>query len=203
MALRQITRLVHTSCVRLQPYIPIVVEQTGRGERAYDIFSRLLEERIICLMGPITDELSSLIVAQLLFLQSKSHTKPVHIYINSPGGSVTAGLGIYDTIQYIKPRILIATWCIGQASSMASLLLACGTHGYRTCLPNARVMIHQPSGHAAVLIPIDHYLTLQDAMERDRFMSPKEASEFGLVDKVLEHPPLREEEENLKKAYAE
>ncbi|CDW57079.1 ATP dependent Clp protease proteolytic [Trichuris trichiura] len=227
MALRQMIRFAHTSCVRLQPYIPIVVEQTGRGERAYDIFSRLLEERIICLMGPITDEMSSLIVAQLLFLQSKSHTKPVHIYINSPGGSVTAGLGIYDTIQYIKPRILIATWCIGQASSMASLLLACGTHGYRTCLPNARVMIHQPSGHAAgqatdIMIHAEEIVKvkkqintlyvkhtgktlreIEDAMERDRFMSPKEASEFGLVDKVLEHPPQREEEENLKKAHAE
>ncbi|KAL1285932.1 putative ATP-dependent Clp protease proteolytic subunit, mitochondrial [Trichinella pseudospiralis] len=211
---RYFTRAFHACTINKVPYIPIVVEQTGRGERAYDIFSRLLEERIICVMGPITDELSSLVIAQLLFLQSKSLTKPVHMYINSPGGSVTAGLGIYDTMQYIKPRILIATWCIGQACSMASLLLASGTEGYRNCLPNARVMIHQPSGQAVgqatdIMIQAEEiiklkrqinklyvkhtkkpYNIIEEAMERDRFMSPEDAVEFGLIDKVLEHPPL-------------
>lgn len=155
------------------------MEQTGRGERAYDIFSRLLKERIICLMGPVHDDLSSLVVAQLLFLQvrptaedlhnprnslkagewsvfncfvispqSESSTKPIHMYINSPGGSVTAGLAIYDTMQYVKPPI--ATWCVGQAASMGSLLLAAGAPGMRHSLPNARIMIHQPSGGASV-----------------------------------------------------
>uniref|UniRef100_T1IND7 ATP-dependent Clp protease proteolytic subunit n=1 Tax=Strigamia maritima TaxID=126957 RepID=T1IND7_STRMM len=128
------------------PLIPIVIEQTGRGERAYDIFSRLLKERIICVMGPINDDLASLVVAQLLFLQSESSKKPIHMYINSPGGSVTAGLGIYDTMQYVLPPI--STWCVGQASSMASLLLTSGTSGMRHSLPNARIMIHQPSGQA-------------------------------------------------------
>ncbi|KRZ06822.1 putative ATP-dependent Clp protease proteolytic subunit, mitochondrial [Trichinella zimbabwensis] len=206
---RYFTRAFHACTFNKAPYIPIVVEQTGRGERAYDIFSRLLEERIICVMGPITDELSSLVIAQLLFLQSKSLTKPVHMYINSPGGSVTAGLGIYDTMQYIKPRILIATWCIGQACSMASLLLASGTEGYRNCLPNARVMIHQPSGQAVgqatdIMIQAEEiiklkrqinklyvkhtkkpYNIIEEAMERDRFMSPEDAAEFGLIDKIV------------------
>ncbi|KRZ58904.1 putative ATP-dependent Clp protease proteolytic subunit, mitochondrial [Trichinella nativa] len=206
---RYFTRAFHACTLNKVPYIPIVVEQTGRGERAYDIFSRLLEERIICVMGPITDELSSLVIAQLLFLQSKSLTKPVHMYINSPGGSVTAGLGIYDTMQYIKPRILIATWCIGQACSMASLLLASGTEGYRNCLPNARVMIHQPSGQAVgqatdIMIQAEEiiklkrqinklyvkhtkkpYNVIEEAMERDLFMSPEDAAEFGLIDKIV------------------
>lgn len=126
----------------------MVVEQTGRGERAYDIFSRLLKERIICVMGPVHDDLSSLVVAQLLFLQSENVNKPIHMYINSPGGVVTAGLAIYDTMQYIKPPI--ATWCVGQACSMGSLLLAAGAPGMRYSLPNARIMIHQPSGGAQV-----------------------------------------------------
>lgn len=128
--------------------IPVVVEQTGRGERAYDIFSRLLKERIICLMGHIHDDLSSLVVAQLLFLQSENSNKPIHLYINSPGGVVTAGLAIYDTMQYVKPPI--ATWCVGQASSMGSLLLTAGEPGMRYSLPNSRIMIHQPSGGAHV-----------------------------------------------------
>lgn len=128
--------------------IPMVVEQTGRGERAYDIFSRLLKERIICLMGNITDDISSTVVAQLLFLQSENVNKPIHLYINSPGGVVTAGLAIYDTMQYVKPPI--ATWCVGQACSMGSLLLAAGAPGMRYSLPNARIMIHQPSGGAQV-----------------------------------------------------
>ncbi|XP_060526447.1 ATP-dependent Clp protease proteolytic subunit-like isoform X2 [Cylas formicarius] len=185
--------------------IPIVIEQTGRGERAYDIYSRLLKERIICLMGPIHDEMSSLIVAQLLFLQSESTSKPIHMYINSPGGSVTAGLGIYDTMQYILPPI--ATWCVGQACSMASLLLAAGSPGLRHSLPNARIMIHQPSGgaqgqatdiqiQAEEIIKIKKQInqlyvrhtgleleTIEKNMERDKFMSASEAQDFGLIDK--------------------
>jgi len=137
---------LHTTLTNTLNLVPIVIEQTGRGERAYDIFSRLLKERIICLMGPVHDDLSSLIVAQLLFLQSESSTKPIHMYINSPGGSVTAGLAIYDTMQYIKAPI--ATWCVGQAASMGSLLLASGAPGMRHSLPNARIMIHQVSGGA-------------------------------------------------------
>lgn len=197
------------------PMVPIVIEQTGRGERAYDIFSRLLKERIICIMGGINDELSSLVVAQLLFLQSESSKKPIHMYINSPGGSVTAGLGIYDTMQYVQPPI--ATWCVGQACSMASLLLCSGAPGMRHSLPNSRVMVHQPSGQAAgqasdiqiqareiaklkeqinnlyvrhTKQPLDR---IESAMDRDHFMSPQEAKEFGLIDTVLEHPPTLEE----------
>lgn len=130
----------------------MVVEQTGRGERAYDIFSRLLKERIVCVMGPIHDDLSSLVVAQLLFLQSENFNKPIHMYINSPGGVVTAGLAIYDTMQYVKPPI--STWCVGQACSMGSLLLTAGTTGMRYSLPNARIMIHQPSGGVQVCLVI-------------------------------------------------
>lgn len=209
-SVRPIRRL-HGSPVSRLPLIPIVVEQTGRGERAYDIYSRLLKERIICLMGPINDEMSSLVVAQLLFLQSENSKRPVHMYINSPGGSVTAGLGIYDTMQYILPPI--ATWCVGQACSMASLLLCAGSPGMRHSLPNARVMIHQPSGHAQgqatdIQIQAEEILKLKKqinglyakhtgnkfekivaSMERDRFMSPAEAKEFGLLDKILEQPP--------------
>eukprot|EP00041_Stephanoeca_diplocostata_P022096 m.523720 g.523720 ORF g.523720 m.523720 type:complete len:165 (-) comp21979_c0_seq3:73-567(-) len=129
----------------------MVIEQSGRGERAYDIYSRLLRERIICLMAPVTDELSSVVVAQLLFLESENPDKPISMYINSPGGSVTAGLGIYDTMQYVKPEI--ATLCVGQACSMGSLLLAAGAPGKRSALPNSRIMVHQPSGGASVGVP--------------------------------------------------
>lgn len=191
--------------------IPMVVEQTGRGERAYDIFSRLLKERIICLMGNITDDISSTVVAQLLFLQSENVNKPIHLYINSPGGVVTAGLAIYDTMQYVKPPI--ATWCVGQACSMGSLLLAAGAPGMRYSLPNARIMIHQPSGgaqgqatdiliHAEEIIKIKRQLTsiyvkhaknsydeMCQRMERDHFMTPEEAKNLGIIDHVLEHPP--------------
>ncbi|ALC39261.1 CG5045 [Drosophila busckii] len=191
--------------------IPMVVEQTGRGERAYDIFSRLLKERIICLMGNITDDISSTVVAQLLFLQSENVNKPIHLYINSPGGVVTAGLAIYDTMQYVKPPI--ATWCVGQACSMGSLLLAAGAPGMRYSLPNARIMIHQPSGgaqgqatdiliHAEEIIKIKRQLTkiyvkhaknnyeeMCSRMERDHFMTPEEAKVLGIIDHVLEHPP--------------
>lgn len=190
----------------------MVIEKTGLGERAYDIYSRLLKDRIVCLMGPVTDTMSSLVVAQLLFLQSESSSLPVHIYINSPGGSVTAGLAIYDTMQYINAPI--ATWCVGQAASMGSLLLASGTPGMRHCLPHARVMIHQPSGQAGgqatdIAIQAEEILKLKRQlngiyvrhtgqpleaierdMERDKFMSPEEAKAFGLIDKVLEKPPV-------------
>ncbi|XP_077868253.1 ATP-dependent Clp protease proteolytic subunit, mitochondrial-like [Saccoglossus kowalevskii] len=189
-----------------------LVQYEGRGERAYDIYSRLLKERIICLMGPITDDLSSLVVAQLLFLQSESNKKPIHMYINSPGGSVTAGLGIYDTMQYVLPPI--STWCVGQACSMASLLLCAGFPGMRYSLPNSRIMVHQPSGQAHgqatdIQIQAEEILKMKNqinnlyvkhtkqpldfiaaAMERDKFMNPIEAEEFGLVDKVLDHPPM-------------
>jgi len=201
----------HSSVRRQLPMVPIVIEQTGRGERAYDIFSRLLKERIICVMGPIHDDMSSLVVAQLLFLQSESTKKPVHMYINSPGGSVTSGLGIYDTMQYILPPV--ATWCVGQACSMASLLLCAGSPGMRHCLPNSRIMIHQPSGQAHgqatdIQIQAEEILKLKKLinglyvkhtglslekieghMERDKFMNPVEAKEFGLIDKVLEQIP--------------
>jgi len=202
---------LHTSVQHNYPLIPIVVEQTGRGERSYDIYSRLLKERIICVMGPINDDVSSVVVAQLLFLQSESNKKPVHMYINSPGGSVTAGLGIYDTMQYVLPPI--ATWCVGQACSMASLLLAAGAPGMRYSLPNSRIMVHQPSGGASgqatdIQIQAEEIMklkrqinglyvrhtglqlsTVESSMERDKFMSPYEAKEFGLIDKILEHPP--------------
>jgi ATP-dependent Clp protease protease subunit len=141
-------RSINTSISHKHPLVPIVIEQTGRGERAYDIYSRLLKERIICFMGPVTDELASIVIAQLLFLQSESNKKPIHMYINSPGGSVTAGLAIYDTMQYIMPPI--ATWCVGQAASMGSLLLAAGTQGMRHSLPHSRIMVHQPSGGVQV-----------------------------------------------------
>ncbi|KAL3869956.1 hypothetical protein ACJMK2_042576 [Sinanodonta woodiana] len=209
-------RCIHKTVVKYRPLIPIVIEQTGRGERSYDIYSRLLKDRIICVMGPITDDLSSIVVAQLLFLQSESNNKPVHMYINSPGGSVTAGLGIYDTMQYVQPPI--STWCVGQACSMASLLLSAGSPGMRYSLPNSRVMIHQPSGHAAgqatdIQIQAEEIIKIKKQinnlyvkhtkqpleiivqnMERDKFMNPLEAKEFGLIDYVLEHPPLLENE---------
>ncbi|KAG8186929.1 hypothetical protein JTE90_000401 [Oedothorax gibbosus] len=209
------SRAIHRSARQQLPLIPMVIEQTGRGERAYDIYSRLLKERIICVMGPISDEMSSLVVAQLLFLQSESSKKPIHMYINSPGGSVTAGMGIYDTMQYILPPI--ATWCVGQACSMASFLLCAGEPGMRHSLPNSRIMIHQPSGQAVgqatdILIQADEisYLkkrinllyskhtnqpleTIEKNMERDRYMNPEQAKEFGLIDKVLDRPPVNED----------
>ncbi|CAH2094371.1 unnamed protein product [Euphydryas editha] len=211
ISLVQCQRTISTTDPARLGMIPIVVEQTGRGERAYDIYSRLLRERIICLMGPINDDISSLVVAQLLFLQSESSKKPVHLYINSPGGNVTSGLGIYDTMQYITPPV--ATWCVGQACSMASLLLAAGAPGMRHALPNSRIMIHQPSGGVRgqatdIQIQAEEILKLkkqinnlyvrhtglpvdrvQSSMERDHFMSPSEAKAFGLIDNILEHPP--------------
>ena len=189
--------------------VPMVVEQTNRGERSYDIFSRLLKERIIFLTGGINDEVSSLITAQLLFLESENPNKDISIYINSPGGLVTSGLAIYDTIQYIRPAV--ATRCIGQAASMGSLLLAAGAEGQRFALPNSRIMLHQPSGgfqgqasdveiHAREILALrkrlnDIYVKhtgqnieiIEESLERDKFLSPEEAKEFGLVDDVVVH----------------
>lgn len=191
--------------------IPMVLEQTPRGERVFDIYSRLLKEHIICLNGGITDETASVIVAQLLFLEAENPSRPISLYINSPGGVVTAGLAIYDTMQYIAPDV--STFCIGQACSMASLLLAAGAPGQRRALPNARVMIHQPSGgahgqasdiaiHASEILSLRKRLNLlyvqhtarpiadvERRMDRDHFMSAEEAREFGLVDEVV-HPRI-------------
>jgi ATP-dependent Clp protease protease subunit len=188
--------------------VPMVVEQTSRGERAYDIFSRLLKERIIFLSGPVHDGMATLISAQLLFLEAENPTKDISMYINSPGGVVTAGLSIYDTMQYIKPRV--STLVVGQAASMGSLLLCAGQPGMRYSLPNSRVMVHQPSGgfqgqatdiliHARETEKLKRRLNeiyvkhtgrsleeVEEALERDRFMSPEEAKEWGLIDEILE-----------------
>lgn len=192
-------------------YVPIVIDKTGKGERAYDVYSRLLKERIICVMGPIEDNMASSVIAQLLFLQSEHNRQPIHMYINSPGGVVTAGLGMYDVMQYIQPPI--ATWCVGQACSMASLLLAAGAPGWRHALPNSRIMIHQPSGHASgqatdIQIHAEEILYLKNKlygiyqahtkqpldmihsyMERDRFMNAEQAKEFGLIDTIVQNMP--------------
>src|SRR5579862_9806901 len=191
--------------------VPMVVEQTARGERAFDIYSRLLKERIIFLIGPVNDAVSSLVCAQLLFLESENPSKDISFYINSPGGVVTSGLGIYDTMQYIRPDV--STVCLGQAASMGSLLLAAGAPGKRYSLPNARIMIHQPSGGAQgqatdIEIQAREILSLRArlneiyvrhtgqpleiisaAVERDKFLSPFEAMEFGLIDEVVENRP--------------
>ena len=187
--------------------VPMVVEQTARGERAFDIYSRLLKERVIFLVGPVEDHQANLLIAQLLFLESENPDKDIHFYINSPGGMVTAGLAIYDTMQFIKPDI--STVCIGQAASMGSLLLAAGAAGKRFALPNARVMIHQPLGgfqgqatdidiHAREILNTRERLnsilahhtgqpieTIAEDTERDNFMDPEAAREYGLVDQVL------------------
>tara|TARA_Y100000590_G_scaffold140422_1_gene161054 strand:- start:113 stop:724 length:612 start_codon:yes stop_codon:yes gene_type:complete len=188
--------------------IPMVVEQSSRGERAYDIFSRLLKERIIFLVGPINDNVASLVTAQMLFLESENPKKEIYFYINSPGGLVTSGLGIYDTMQYIKPDI--STLCIGQAASMGSFLLAAGTKGKRFSLPNSRIMVHQPSAgfqgqatdieiHANEILSLKKRLNeiyskhtgksvdeIKIALERDNFMTPNDAEKFGLIDEVVE-----------------
>ncbi len=188
--------------------IPMVVEQTPRGERAYDIYSRLLKERVIFIVGPIEDHMANLIVAQLLFLESENPDKDIHLYINSPGGSVTSGLAIYDTMQFIKPDV--STTCIGMAASMGAVLLTAGTRGKRYCLPNARVMIHQPLGGfqgqaSDIEIHTKEILDTRDKLneilskhskqpiakirkdtDRDNFMSSKEAVKYGLVDNVLD-----------------
>lgn len=187
--------------------VPIVVEQTSRGERAYDIFSRLLKERIIFVSGPVHDGMATLICAQLLFLEAENPSKEISMYINSPGGVVTAGLSIYDTMQYIRPRV--STLVVGQAASMGSLLLCAGEKGQRYSLPNSRIMVHQPSGgfqgqatdiliHARETEKLKRRLNeiyvhhtgqsladVEAALERDRFMSPEEAKDWGLIDEVL------------------
>jgi len=204
--------------------VPMVVETTNRGERAYDIYSRLLKERIIFLTGGVEDHVSSLICAQLLFLESENPSKDISFYINSPGGVVTSGLAIYDTMQYIRPNV--STVCVGQAASMGSLLLAAGAPGKRYALPNARVMIHQPSGGAqgqATDIEIqareilslrarlnDIYVKhtgqklddIEASMERDKFLSPQEAKEFGLIDEVVESRPETDEDDKGKSSDA-
>lgn len=195
--------------------VPMVVEQTSRGERAYDIFSRLLKERIIFLSGPVHDGMSSLIVAQLLHLEAENPKKEISMYINSPGGVVTSGLSIYDTMQYIRPKV--STLVVGQAASMGSLLLTAGEKGMRFSLPNSRVMVHQPSGgyqgqatdimiHAQETQKLKDRLnqiyvkhtgqdleTVEAALERDRFMSPEDAKEWGLIDEIVENRKEREE----------
>jgi len=192
----------------LNTLIPMVVEQSNRGERAYDIYSRLLKERIVFIVGPINDNVASLVTAQLLFLESEDPKKEISLYINSPGGLVTAGLGIYDTIQYVKPDV--STLCIGQAASMGSFLLAAGAKGKRFSLPNSRIMVHQPSAgfqgqatdieiHAKEVLSLKKRLNeiyskhtnksveeIRPALERDNFMTPEDAKDFGLIDRVVD-----------------
>ncbi|HYD66488.1 ATP-dependent Clp endopeptidase proteolytic subunit ClpP [Azospirillum sp.] len=203
---------MHDFQPHMNTLVPMVVEQTNRGERAYDIYSRLLKERIIFLIGGVNDAVASLICAQLLFLESENPNKDIAFYINSPGGYVSSGLAIYDTIQYIRPQV--STVCIGQAASMGSLLLAAGAPGKRFSLPNSRIMIHQPSGGAQgqaadIEIQAQEILKLrarlndiyarhtgqsidviEQNMERDKFMSPEEAKAFGLIDEVVERRPI-------------
>ena len=196
---------------QMNTLVPMVVEQSNKGERAYDIYSRLLKERIIFLVGPINDNVASLVTAQLLFLESEDPKKEINLYINSPGGLVTAGLGIYDTMQYIKADV--STLCIGQAASMGSFLLAAGKKGKRFSLPNSRIMVHQPSAgfqgqatdieiHANEVLALKRRLNeiyskhtsksveeVKKALERDNFMTPDVAKEFGLIDEVVENRP--------------
>ena len=188
--------------------VPMVVEQSSKGERAYDIYSRLLKERIVFVVGPINDSIASLVTAQLLFLESENPKKEISLYINSPGGLVTAGLGIYDTMQYIKPEV--STMCVGQAASMGSLLLSAGSKGKRFALPNARIMVHQPSGgfqgqatdieiHAKEILSLKSRLNaiyskhtglsvkkISEMLERDKFLNPEESKKLGLIDEIVE-----------------
>lgn len=192
--------------------VPIVIEKGEGGERAYDIYSRLLLSRIVCVFGPVTEDMASAVVAQLLFLQFQNSKEPIHMYINSPGGIVTQGLGIYDTMQYISPPV--ATWCLGQACSMGAFLLAAGAPGMRKALPNSTIMVHQPSGGAGgqvtdIQIQAEHlqkmkrrlnelyvhhtkmqYDVVEQMMERDKYLTPQEAKEFGLIDQVQEISPV-------------
>lgn len=201
--------------LEMSTLVPMVVEQTTRGERSFDIFSRLLKERIIFLTGPVEDGLASLICAQLLFLESENPNKDIHLYINSPGGVVTAGLAIYDTMNYIRPAV--STLCFGQAASMGSFLLAAGTKGKRYCLPNSRVMLHQPLGgfqgqaadiaiHAREILDIRERLNkiyakqtgqslevVEKAMDRDNFLTAQAAKDFGLIDEVVLERPVPSE----------
>ena len=194
--------------------VPMVVEQTNRGERAYDIYSRLLKERIVFITGAVEDDVATLIVAQLLFLEADNPKKEINMYINSPGGVVTSGLAVYDTMQFVRPAV--STLCIGQAASMGSLLLAAGAKDLRFALPNARIMLHQPSGgfqgqatdimlHAQEILNLKKRLNdiyvrhtgqplkkIEDALERDTFLTAEMAKDFGLVDKVIDKRPLEE-----------
>ena len=194
--------------IYMNTLVPMVVEQSARGERAYDIFSRLLKERIIFISGPIHDGMSTLVVAQLLFLEAENPKKEISMYINSPGGVVSSGLSIYDTMQYVRPKI--ATMCVGQAASMGSLLLAAGEEDMRFCLPNSRVMVHQPSGgfqgqasdialHAQEILDLKKRLNMiyvkhtnqkiaavEKALDRDNFMTSEQALEWGIIDKIIE-----------------
>ena len=202
--------------------VPMVVEQTARGERAFDIYSRLLKERIVFLTGPADDAVASLVTAQFLFLEAENPKKDISMYINSPGGIVSAGLAVYDTMQYIRPRV--STLCIGQAASMASLLLSAGASGQRFALPNSRIMVHQPSGgargqatdveiHAREIIDMRARLNeiyvkhtgqplsvIETSMERDKFMSAEAAKEFGIIDEVIVSRPASDEEEGSSKS---
>jgi ATP-dependent Clp protease protease subunit len=195
--------------------VPMVVEQTNRGERAYDIYSRLLKERIIFLVGPVNDQMASLVSAQLLFLEAENPSKDISMYINSPGGMVTAGMAIYDTMQYVRPDV--STVCVGLAASMGSLLLAAGAAGKRLSLPNAKIMVHQPSGgfqgqasdieiHAREILATRARLNeifvrhtgrnlkeIESAMERDKFLAAEEARDFGIIDQVVEKRPPRDD----------
>ena len=194
--------------IYMNTLVPMVIEQSARGERAYDIFSRLLKERIIFISGPIHDGMSTLIVAQLLFLEAENPKKEISMYINSPGGVVSSGLSIYDTMQYVRPKI--ATMCVGQAASMGSLLLAAGEQDMRYCLPNSRVMVHQPSGgfqgqasdialHAQEILDLKKRLNMiyvkhtnqkisavEKALDRDNFMTSEQALEWGIIDKIID-----------------
>ena len=194
--------------IYMNTLVPMVVEQSARGERAYDIFSRLLKERIIFISGPIHDGMSTIVVAQLLFLEAENPKKEISMYINSPGGVVSSGLSIYDTMQYIRPKV--ATMCVGQAASMGSLLLAAGEQGMRFCLPNSRVMVHQPSGgfqgqasdialHAQEILDLKKRLNMiyvkhtnqkmsavEKALDRDNFMTPEQSLEWGIIDKIID-----------------
>ena len=194
--------------INMSSLIPMVVEQSGRGERAYDIFSRLLKERIIFITGGVHDEMATVIIAQLLFLEAENPEKAISMYINSPGGIVSSGLAIYDTMQYVKPPV--STMCVGQAASMGSLLLSAGEKGQRFALPNSRIMVHQPSGgfqgqatdieiHAREILDLKNRLNtiyskhtgqsvkkITEILERDKFLNPKEAKELGLIDEIVE-----------------
>ena len=200
--------------------VPIVIEQSSKAERAFDIYSRLLRDRIVFVNGPIEDNMAAIIVAQLLFLESENPDKDIHMYINSPGGVVTAGMSIYDTMQYVKPRV--ATVCMGQACSMGSMLLTGGESGMRYSLPNSRIMIHQPHGgykgqatdieiHANEILRIKHNMNLlyvkhtgqplkeiEKRIERDSFMSASEAKKFGLIDDIIEKRPFTDKEKLVK-----
>ncbi len=202
--------------ITMNTLVPMVVEQTNRGERAYDIYSRLLKERIIFLVGPVDDGVASLICAQLLYLESENPSKDISFYINSPGGIVSSGLSIYDTMQYIRAEV--STVCMGQAASMSSLLLAAGAENKRFCLPNSRIMLHQPSGgtqgqaadieiHAREILALRARLNeiyvkhtgqpldvIEASMDRDKFLSPEEAKKFGIIDEIVVHRPVPEDE---------